>query len=119
MRPGRLPRSLQGGTQMNIRPEDKPKMAGIVAAIVGLNIYVFTSIIPRLSGAQPAPPAPSVPATPIAAPAVSPTATGAASPANAIDLDTNAAPKEVAPDPFKPPPGVPMPDAPPAVAAKP
>ena len=37
--------------QMNVRPEDKPKLIAIVVGILGINVFVFSKII---KGAQPA-----------------------------------------------------------------
>lgn len=103
---------------MNIRPEDRAKVAGIATVIAGLNGYVFATIVPKLSQgpgqvspAKPAPPPPVAAATPALPP-------GQKSAIGVVDLPPK--PELVAlSDPFTPPAGsVPEPAAPPP-AAKP
>ena len=54
---------------MKIKPEDRSKLIGLLAAISIMFLYLIFVVVPSLSGAQPAP---AVQDTPIAAPPLSP-----------------------------------------------
>ena len=62
----------------SIKPEDRPKMIGLITAIVFMGCYFIFVVAPRLSGAQPAPEAtlPAAVVTPATGAGVTPPASG-------------------------------------------
>lgn len=61
----------------SIKPEDRPKMIGLITAIVVVGCYFIFVVAPRLSGAQPTPEA--TPPAPVVSPAAATVATPPAS----------------------------------------
>ena len=103
---------------MSIKPEDRPKLIGLVAGLVGVLAYVLIVLVPRLTaGAAPAPKLdPPAALTAASAPGQAPGAgTPAAGDASAAlpDDDTAPVPAIVARDTFTPPPAT-APAPPPA-----
>ena len=55
---------------MSSKPEDRPKLIGLLVAIVGVFLYVLITLVPKLTGAQTAPPAAPAPPPALAAASV-------------------------------------------------
>lgn len=101
--------------QMNVRPEDKPKLIAIAVAIVGINVFVFSKVLKSGQPAQEAPAAASKTA-PSASPAVqvanaqpAPSGQVAQSPSKSGDVQSlnldESPPPPLSTDPFLPIPG--------------
>jgi len=92
---------------MAIKPEDKPKLIGLVVALLGVVAYVLIFLVPRITAtATPAPkvdPPPPLAAASATAPAGAPAVQGEAS-AALPDEDTAPIPAPPGRDSFTPPP---------------